>query len=74
MIIITIFKNIIPVKDDFDKPHTFLINEQFEGYELLKKSNFNKTFKIYYKEIDLFDLSERKYLKKKVVKYLEVLN
>jgi len=60
------------IKDAFDKLHTFLINEQFEGYELLKKSNFNKSFSIYYKEVDMFDLSERKYVKKKVVKYLEV--
>ncbi|MFI1771430.1 hypothetical protein [Thalassobellus citreus] len=61
------------VKDDFDKSHIFLINEQFEGYQLLKKSNFKKSFKIYYKEIDLFDLSVRKYVKKNVVKYLELL-
>ncbi|MFI1743771.1 hypothetical protein [Thalassobellus sediminis] len=61
------------VNDDFDKSHVFLINEQFEGYQLLKKSNFKKSFKIYYKEIDLFDLSVRKYVKKNVVKYLELL-
>ena len=61
------------VKDGFDKTHTFLINEQFEGFELLKKSNFNKPFNIYYKEVEMFDLSERKYVKKKVVKYLEVI-
>lgn len=63
----------INVKDAFSKSHVFLINEQFEGYELLKKSNFGKTFKIYYKEIDLFDLSENRYVKKKVIKYLELL-
>ncbi len=62
------------VIDSFDKTHVFLINEQFEGFQLLKKSNLKKPFKIYYKEIDLFDLSERKYVKKKVVKYLEILN
>lgn len=62
------------VKDAFDKLHTFLIKEEFEGYKLLKKSNFNKSFNIYYKEIDMFDLSERKYVKKKVVKYLEVID
>jgi hypothetical protein len=62
------------VKDAFDKMHTFIINEQFDGYKLLKKSNFNKSFNIYYKEIDMFDLSERKYVKKKVVKYLEILD
>lgn len=61
------------VKDSFDKTHVFLINEQFEGFELLKKSNFKKLFTIFYKEIDLFDLSERKYVKKKVVKYLELI-
>ncbi|GAA4974918.1 hypothetical protein [Algibacter aquimarinus] len=59
------------VKDAFDKTHTFLIKEQFEGYKLLKKSNYNKIFNIYYKEINMFDLSESKYVKKKVVKYLE---
>jgi len=63
----------IKVKDDFDKDHLFLINEQFEGFELLKKSNYGKDFKIYYKEIDLFDLSERKYVKKKIIKYLELI-
>lgn len=62
------------VKDAFDKTHTFLIKEQFEGYKLLKKSNYNKSFNIYYKEINMFDLSERKYVKKKVVKYLEVID
>ena len=62
------------VKDAFDKTHTFLIKEQFEGYKLLKKSNYNKTFNIYYKEINMFDLSERKYVKKKVVKYLESID
>ena len=62
------------VKDAFDKTHTFIINEQFDGYKLLKKSNFNKSFNIYYKEIDMFDLSERKYVKKKVVKYLELID
>ncbi len=62
------------VTDDFNKSHIFLINEQFDGYELLKKSNFKKYFKVYYKEVDLFDLSVRKYVKKKVVKYLELLN
>jgi len=62
------------VKDAFDKTHTFIIKEQFDGYELLKKSSYNKSFNIYYKEIDMFDLSERKYLKKKVVKYLEAIN
>ena len=62
------------VKDTFDKAHTFLIKEQFEGYKLLKKSNFNKSFNIYYKEINMFDLSERKYVKKKVVKYLEIID
>lgn len=62
------------VKDTFNKTHVFLIKEQFEGYELLKKSNFSKSLKIYYKEIDMFDLSERKYVKKKVVKYLEIID
>jgi hypothetical protein len=62
------------VKDAFDKTHTFLIKEQFEGYKLLKTSNYNKTFNIYYKEINMFDLSERKYVKKKVVKYLESID
>ena len=62
------------VKDAFDKLHTFIIKEQFEGYKLLKKSLYNKSFNIYYKEIDMFDLSERKYVKKKVVKYLEVID
>jgi hypothetical protein len=62
------------VKDAFNKTHTFIINEQFDGYKLLKKSNFNKPFNIYYKEVDMFDLSERKYVKKKVVKYLELID
>lgn len=62
------------VKDAFDKLHTFLINEEFKGYKLLKKSNYSKSFNIYYKVIDMFDLSERKYVKKKVVKYLETID
>jgi hypothetical protein len=63
----------IKVKDAYDKTHMFIIQEQFEGFQLLKKSNYNKSFRIYYKDVDLFDLSERKYVKKKVIKYLEFL-
>lgn len=62
------------LKDAFNKTHVFIIREQFEGFKLLKKSNYKKDFKVYYKEVDFFDLSERKYIKKKVVKYLELIN
>ncbi|WP_460218843.1 hypothetical protein [Psychroserpens sp. MEBiC05023] len=61
----------ITVSDSYNKAHTFIVSEQFEGYELLKKSNINSEFKIYYKEVNFFDLSERRYVKKKVIKYIE---
>jgi hypothetical protein len=61
----------IIVTDTYDKEHTFIISEQFEGYNLLKKSNIKKDFRIFYKEVEYFDLSERRYVKKKVIKYLE---
>ena len=63
----------IVTKDDFDKSHTFLIIEEFEGYELLKKSNFRKSFTITYKEIELFDLSEKQYIAKKVITKIEAI-
>ncbi|WP_299126222.1 hypothetical protein [uncultured Winogradskyella sp.] len=63
----------IETKDDFDKSHIFLITEEFEGYELLKKSNFGKSFTITYKEVELFDLSEKQYITKKVITKLEAL-
>ncbi|WP_299128792.1 hypothetical protein [uncultured Winogradskyella sp.] len=63
----------ITTKDDFDKTHTFLILDTFEGYELLKKSNFNKAFKITFKEIEVFDLSEKQYIIKKVLTGLEMI-
>ncbi|MCK7590919.1 hypothetical protein M0G43_10080 [Subsaxibacter sp. CAU 1640] len=63
----------IQIKDAYNKTHLFLICEQFEGFELLKKSNYQKSFKVYYKESYYFDLSERKYVKKKVVKHIEFL-
>jgi hypothetical protein len=61
----------IIVTDVFNKKHTFIIRNQFEGYKLLKKSNINKEFRIYYEEAMFFDLSERQYVKKKVINYLE---
>ena len=61
----------IDVTDSYSKKHTFIISEQFEGYKLLKKSNLNQEFRIFYKEVDYFDLSERRYVKKKVIKYIE---
>lgn len=61
----------IIVKDVYNKEHTFIIQNQFEGYKLLKKSNINTEFKIYYEEAMFFDLSERRYVKKKVINYLE---
>jgi len=60
----------IETKDDFDKNHIFLITEEFEGYELLKKSNFGKSFSITYKELELFDLSEKQYITKKVTSWV----
>lgn len=63
----------IVVSDEFDKEHTFIVSEQFEDYSLLKKSNYKKNFRIFYKEVDYFDLSERRYVKKKVIKYLELI-
>jgi hypothetical protein len=63
----------IETKDDFNKNHIFLIMEEFEGYELLKKSSFGKSFTITYKEVELFDLSEKQYITKKVITKLEAL-
>ena len=63
----------IETKDDFDKNHIFLITEEFEGYDLLKKSNFGKSYTITYKEVELFDLSEKQYITKKVITKLEIL-
>jgi hypothetical protein len=60
-------------KDDFDKTHIFLITEEFEGYELLKKSNFGKSYTATFKEVELFDLSEKQYITKKVITKLEEL-
>ena len=62
----------IETLDDFEKSHIFLITEEFEGYDLLKKSNFNKSF-ISYKEVELFDLSEKQYIVKKVITKLEAI-
>ncbi len=63
----------INAKDDFDKNHIFLIIEEFEGYDLLKKSNFGKPFTITFKEMELFDLSEKQYITKKVITKIEAL-
>jgi hypothetical protein len=63
----------IETKDDFDKTHVFLITEEFEGYELLKRSNFKKFFTVTFKEVELFDLSEKQYVIKKVITKLETL-
>ncbi|WP_431136393.1 hypothetical protein [Psychroserpens mesophilus] len=59
------------VSDAFGKTHSFLISQEFEGYKLLVKSNIKQNFRIFYKEADYFDLSERRYVKKKIIKYLE---
>ncbi|GAB4156504.1 MAG: hypothetical protein Tsb0033_07210 [Winogradskyella sp.] len=63
----------IETKDDFDKTHIFLITEEFEGYELLKRFNFKKLFTVTFKEVELFDLSEKQYVTKKVITKLETL-
>lgn len=63
----------IEAKDDFDKTHIFLITEEFEGYELLKKSNFGKFYMVTFKEKEFFDLSEKQYITKKVITKLETL-
>ena len=63
----------IVFSDDYNKQHTFLVSEQFDDYTLLNKENFNKSFRVYYKEVDYFDLSERRYVKKKVIKFLELI-
>jgi hypothetical protein len=63
----------IEAKDDFEKNHIFLITEEFEGYDLLKKSNFGNSYNITYKEVELFDLSEKQYITKKVITKIEAL-
>ena len=63
----------IETKDDFGKKHIFLITQEFEGYDLLKKTNFGQSFSITYKEVELFDLSEKQYITKKVITKLEAL-
>lgn len=63
----------IQTKDDFDKNHTFLITQEFEGYELLKKSSFGKSFIVSFREAEFFDLSEKQYIIKKVITKIEEL-
>lgn len=63
----------IVVKDEFNKEHIFIVSEQFEDYSLLNKSNYKKNFRIFYKEEEYFDLSEKRYVLKKVIKYLELI-
>jgi hypothetical protein len=63
----------IQTKDDFDKKHIFLITQEFQGYELLKKSSFGKSFKVSFKEAEFFDLSEKQYIVKKVITKIEEL-
>ena len=62
----------IEVVDSFDKKHIFLVHGQFVGAKLLKKSNLKKDFKIYFKEDNFYDLSESRYIKKKVIVYIEL--
>jgi hypothetical protein len=63
----------IEVKDSFDKTHTLIVYGQFVGAKLLKKSNLKKDFKIYFKEDNFYDLSESRYVKKKVITFIELL-
>nr|WP_321226397.1 hypothetical protein [uncultured Psychroserpens sp.] len=63
----------IEVVDSFDKKHIFLVHGQFVGAKLLKKSNLKKDFKIYFKEDNFYDLSESRYVKKKVIVYIELV-
>ncbi|MCA0153165.1 hypothetical protein [Winogradskyella vincentii] len=63
----------IQTKDDFDKNHIFLITQEFEGYELLKKSSFGKSFIVSFREAEFFDLSEKQYIIKKVITKIEEL-
>ncbi|WP_299116743.1 hypothetical protein [uncultured Winogradskyella sp.] len=58
----------ITMTDDFDKSHTFVIINEFDGANQLKKSNFGKQFYVEYQELDIYDLSEKRYVKKKVLK------
>ncbi|MEM5566144.1 hypothetical protein WNY78_13575 [Psychroserpens sp. AS72] len=63
----------IEVVDSFDKKHIFLVHGQFVGAKLLKKSNLKKDFKIYFKEDHFYDLSESRYVKKKVITFIELV-
>jgi len=63
----------VEVVDAFDKKHTLIVSTQFEGAQLLKKSNLKKDFRIYFREGDYYDLSESRYVKKKVIIYLEII-
>ncbi|WP_411896117.1 hypothetical protein [Winogradskyella sp. A2] len=63
----------IQTKDDFNKSHIFLITQEFEGYELLKKASFGKAFRVSFKEAEFFDLSEKQYIVKKVITKIEEL-
>ena len=60
--------------DEFEKEHVFLVVNQFIGKELLSKTNYGKQFKVYYDIDDFYDLSESRYIKKKVVKYIEEID
>ncbi|MCB0448307.1 MAG: hypothetical protein KDD03_12530, partial [Gelidibacter sp.] len=61
----------LSVLDEYGKSHKFVVIEQFEGFDLLKSKNFKKPFRVYYREQNFFDLSEKRYVTKKVVKYIE---
>ncbi|NRB58974.1 MAG: hypothetical protein HRU50_03415 [Winogradskyella sp.] len=64
----------IETKDDFDKTHTFIILDDFDGYELLNKSNYGKSFSIEYEEKQVFDLSEKQYITKKVITKIDLID
>ena len=61
----------ITMSDDYNKNHTFIILNEVNGLEDLKKSNFKKPFLVEFYELDIFDLSEMRYIKKKILKSIK---
>ena len=58
----------ISVKDTKGKTHKILITEKFDGVDVINKSNLRKDVSLDFIEQQFYDLSERDYVYKKVLK------
>ena len=62
------------IEDNLGKQHTFIVQNQFIGNELLLNSNSGLQLKVFYINSYYFDLSDRGYVKQKEVSYIEEAN